>query len=503
MRLSITAKVFLAFTVVVVCFAAASVYAVHRMRRLHDAARVIQDGHLRGLLALSAAGGNLKRFDAVLEQRDPVVLEKTLTVSQRLHPFPTVVRRHVGEVHKAVRRTLSPGLPAEERALVRDLEAELAQLRRGLSELEEGADELWLAVLQRDFSRATDVQERLAELSDSLQVRIGRLTWTLRGSLARSVGRAEEEERRAVWAVILFSGLAIVVAVAVTLAAGWALRPVRRLTEAVKLVSTGREVRRVEVETSDEVGVLAAEFNRMVESLEQRDRALRHSERLATVGRMAAQVAHEVRNPLMSIGLNTELLEEELLELGDPAAAEARTLLHCIQAEVERLTGVTEGYLTLARLPEPELEPTDVNEVVEDLLVFSAEELARKDVEVERELTGDLPEVRADANQLRQALLNLVRNAADAMAGGGRLTVRTALVDGQVEVAVADTGPGIAPEEAERVFEPLWSTKPDGTGLGLAITRQIVEVHGGSIRCESRPGAGTTFFTRLPAVTRS
>ena len=502
MRLSITAKVFLAFTVVVVCFALASSYAVYQMRRLQGNARLIQDGHLQVLLALTSAGGNLQRFDAILEQKDPVVLEKTLTVSNSLHPFPMVVRRHIASVRRAVRETLGPGLPDEDHSVVVDLEAELAELSVGLGELEEGSDELLLVVLQRDFSRAGEVQQRLRDLSQGLQTRIGRVTWVLRGSLTRSVERADADEQSAVWAVILLSGLAILVAVALTFAAGWALRPVTRLTEAVKEVSAGGEVRRVVVETSDEVGVLAAEFNRMVESLEQRDRALRHSERLATVGRMAAQVAHEVRNPLMSIGLNAELLEEELGDLRGPEAAEARALLRGIGAEVERLTGVTEGYLTLARLPEPELEPTDVNQVLVDLLAFSGEELTRKSVRVERELAGGLPEVPADGNQLRQAFANLMRNAADAMEGGGVLTVRTAAVDGGVEVVFTDSGHGIAADQAERIFEPLWSTKPDGTGLGLAIARQIVEVHGGTIRCESEEGVGTTFATRLPAAGR-
>jgi len=498
MRLSITAKVFLAFTVVVVSFALTSAYAVYQMQRLQGNARLIQDGHLQVLLALTSAAGNLQRFDAILEQKDPVVLEKTLTVSQRLHPFPMVVRRHIAGVRRAVRDTLAPGLPDEDRSLVAELESELAQLHRGLGELEDGSDELLLSVLQRDFSRAGEVQQRLRDLSQGLQTRIGRVTWVLRGSLTSSVERAEQDERRATWVVILLSSLSILVAVGVTFAAGWALRPVRRLTEAVKEVSAGGEVRRVVVETSDEVGVLAAEFNRMVESLEQRDRALRHSERLATVGRMAAQVAHEVRNPLMSIGLNAELLEEELLELNDGGADETRALLRSIQDEVERLAGVTEGYLTLARLPEPELEPVDVNVVVEDLLAFSGEELAHKSVEPASALADDLPEAHADPNQLRQALLNLLRNAVDAMEGGGSLAVRTRLADGRIEVSIADSGHGIPSDEVERIFEPLYSTKPDGTGLGLAIARQIVEVHGGALMCESEQGVGTTFSLRLP-----
>ena len=236
----------------------------------------------------------------------------------------------------------------------------------------------------------------------------------------------------------------------------------------------------------------------MVVALEHRDGLLRRSERLVTVGRMAAQVAHEVRNPLMSIGLNTEMLEDELQQTG--ADADTLGLLKGIQGEVERLVGVTEGYLTLARLPSPEFEGTQVNDLLEDLIRFQRVELELEQIGLELELADSLPEISADGNQLRQAFLNLIRNAAEAMGSGGLLRITTSERAGGVDVSFADTGPGVPEAERETIFEPLYTTKRDGTGIGLAVTRQIVQVHGGAIECDVGVEGGGVFKVHLPAL---
>lgn len=500
MRLSITAKVFTAFTVVLVVFALTSAHSVWQLQRLQGNVRLIQKGHLRAMLALTGLNADLKGFDRVLDEKDPVFLEKMLTVARSLYPFPADMRRHVSEARRAVSDSLVAETPKDEWALMEELARDLEGLNHSLNQLADGAGDLTLAVMQREFGRIRDVQASLRERSRLLQTQVGRMTGTLKEAVGQAVLRADQEEQRAIWATIVLTAVAIVVSLGVTWTAGATIRPVRRLTEAVKRVSAGGEMGLVEVETSDEVGVLAAEFNRMVQSLAARDRVIVRNERLATVGRMAAQVAHEVRNPLMSIGLNTELLEEEVAAAGmdDEAATESRAILQAIQSEVERLTQVTENYLTLARLPDPELGSGRVEEVLEDLLDFQGEELSRAGIAVHFEPDAALPEVRADTNQLRQAFLNLVRNATDAMAGGGQLTVGAREAEGGVEISITDTGPGVPDEERDRIFDPLYSTKKDGTGLGLAVARQIVETHGGAVRCEAAEGGGTVFVVQLP-----
>lgn len=229
--------------------------------------------------------------------------------------------------------------------------------------------------------------------------------------------------------------------------------------------------------------------------------ALVKSERLAAVGRIAAQITHEIRNPLSSIGLNTELLAEEVERLreGRPPG-EAEQLVRSIGREVDRLTDITEGYLRYARLPRPRLEAEDVNAILSDLLRFMDEELRARAIVLASALAPGLPDVLGDENQLRQAFLNLLRNACEAMRGGGELRVGTSPCDDGVRISIGDSGAGIAPEHLSRIFDPFFSTKDAGTGLGLALTQQILEEHGGRITCESRVGVGTMFHVVLRAA---
>jgi signal transduction histidine kinase len=213
------------------------------------------------------------------------------------------------------------------------------------------------------------------------------------------------------------------------------------------------------------------------------------------VGKMAAQIAHEVRNPLSSIGLNTELLEDEL---GDNAT-EARVLCRAIHTEVNRLTEVTETYLGL-RGGKPKLAKESLNAIIADLVGFVRNDLATRHVELETELDPDDPTGNIDANQIRQCLINLVRNAADAVSanGGGHVVLRTRGERDRVEIAVEDNGIGIETEVLPRLFDPFFSTKEGGNGLGLALTHQIIQDHGGEIHVASRVGRGTTFTLSVP-----
>jgi signal transduction histidine kinase len=210
---------------------------------------------------------------------------------------------------------------------------------------------------------------------------------------------------------------------------------------------------------------------------------------------MAAHVTHEIRNPLSSIGLNLELLEEELEDTSD---GERRGLLSAIKREVERLEHLSEEYLRVARLPSPRMEADDVAAAVKDIVAFARPEIEHAGCTVELEIPAAVPPALFDESQLRQALLNLLRNAREAMSAGGPIAVRVAGEGMSVVVSVDDRGGGIPDEIRARVFDPFFSTKGEGTGLGLAITRHIVEAHGGTVTCDTREGGGTSFRVALP-----
>jgi signal transduction histidine kinase len=200
------------------------------------------------------------------------------------------------------------------------------------------------------------------------------------------------------------------------------------------------------------------------------------------------------------MGLNVELLEEEISQGGRQAAdsAEVKNLLAAIQREVQRLEHLSEEYLRVARLPEPRMEADDVATAVRDIVSFARPEIELARCTVAVDVEPDLRPALFDEAQLRQALLNLLRNAREAMPDGGPIGVRVEGAGMSVVIDVEDRGGGIPEEIRARVFDPFFSTKGEGTGLGLAITRHIVESHGGSVTCERRDGGGTRFRIALP-----
>ena len=225
---------------------------------------------------------------------------------------------------------------------------------------------------------------------------------------------------------------------------------------------------------------------------------LLRAERLAAVGRLSAQVAHEIRNPLSAIGLNAELLEEDFVAHLPPAwRDEARQLLRAIGREVERLTEVTETYLQLARQPQSQPRAADINRLLADMFVMLGEEMRAHAIEVDLELGTPAPTAQVDPGQLRQALLNIIRNGREAMPAGGVMRIATWTEADRCGIAISDTGSGIAQAVLPRVFEPFYSTKPAGTGLGLPLTQQIITEHGGSLDIQSRTG-GTRVTVLLP-----
>ena len=227
------------------------------------------------------------------------------------------------------------------------------------------------------------------------------------------------------------------------------------------------------------------------------------AERLAMVGTMAAQVAHEIRNPLGSITFNLDLIHREidkLIQPGGHSPNEARTLANEMRAEVRRIQRVIEDYLQFARLPKLQRQPVTLNAFLEKKLSFYSSELERENVKLCTHFDPALPTINADAEQLWQAMLNLIRNSRQAMPDGGELTIGTWRDGGRVLVRISDNGKGMTEEQLQKMFVPFFTTKKEGTGLGLALVQQIVTEHGGHVECESASGRGSVFTLFLPVA---
>src|SRR5467141_3027417 len=476
MRLSVATKVFLGFVAVLICSAAVSAYGVARLHRIGEGLSLLSRPYMPLARAVSTLDAfhklRVRNTDNLLDATDPKA-RSSFIASDR-----TYMARSVGESLASAQQLVAGAQQTAADAVT----ARLEKTPRGPD-----------AALEDAITRLRAVQR-------VVDYKVKDLGLNLQDQMNRGVDEAEKQERAARWALVALSGIALLVGLLVMWLSQRALRPIRTLTEAAQRLGRGSpESVAVPEEGGDELAVLAREFNAMAQRLAARERELRaqgeallRSERLAAIGRVAAQITHEIRNPLSSISLNAE-------ELGE-RAPQARELCDAIVREVDRLTAITEEYLRFARLPKPQLQRADVNDTVRELLEFVRPELDSAGVKDSLSLSPGLPRVLADVAQLRQLLLNLLSNAREAMSAGGSLRVTTRATKAMVEIEVRDSGPGIPSERLARIFDPFFTTKERGTGLGLAMAQEIAQEHGGQLLCESVAGEGTVFTLRLPAA---
>jgi len=221
-------------------------------------------------------------------------------------------------------------------------------------------------------------------------------------------------------------------------------------------------------------------------------------ERLVAVGSMAAKVAHEIRNPLSSISLNVELLLDEIRRFTGEDKKEAIDLVGSILSEIDRLGNVIAEYLSFGRLPSPSLEKVDIGDFLRMVAGFVRPDLEEHGIELSIEVREGTPPIFADPNQIRQGVLNLFRNAQEAMPDGGTLKVIAGGTEESVVIEFRDTGVGIPKEKIAKIFDPFYTTKDFGTGLGLAFVQQVMREHGGRVTCRSEVGEGTVFGLHFP-----
>ena len=302
--------------------------------------------------------------------------------------------------------------------------------------------------------------------------------------------------------MFLFLGVFVV---GTALSAGLAsrfTRPIRRLDGGIRRLSAGDLDVEVEVHGKDEIARLGRAFNDMTRKLRanrDRSRELVRKEKLSALGRLAAGVAHDVRNPLHSIGLTLD----HLTETGRPEAEEQATefdrSLEVIRGEIRRLDRLVGNFISFAGSERGERQTVDLSELLRETVRLVNKEAERRGVEVDLAIDETTPNVIADGEALRSSILNLVLNSFEAMPEGGKLSLKLRAVASEVELEVADTGRGIPEEDQDRVFDFAYTTREDGNGMGLAMVHHcIVEEHGGRVSLDSRPGEGTRVRLAIP-----
>ena len=296
-------------------------------------------------------------------------------------------------------------------------------------------------------------------------------------------------------------------------------RPMREILGLTRKVADLEFDQTVSIRSRDEFGELARAFNDMTrklaaaraqieewthtlekrvaertEEIQRMQAQLARSEKLASLGGLVAGIAHELNNPLTGVLVLASLMEKDP-KLDPELREDVASIVH----ETQRCARIVRGLLDFSRESVPRKQPCNLNDVLESSLTLVGNQALFHDVTVHRRYDPGLPEVMADAQQMEQVFVNMLVNAAQAMEGGGELTLETSVRDGQVLVRIADTGPGIPPGVLGRIFDPFFTTKETrGTGLGLSVSYGIVQNHGGTIEVESEVGVGTAFTIRIP-----
>lgn len=309
--------------------------------------------------------------------------------------------------------------------------------------------------------------------------------------------------------IFIFSSVAITVFLALAISLillKFVKRPLDGIVANMSRVETGDLSVRITYGGSDEIGRLITSFNSMLDRLEAAKKELEqlhfqqleHADRLASIGEMAAGIAHEIKNPLAGISAAVTIIKDDLVE-GDPRSE----ILGEVIMQVQRLDKTVNDLLFFGKPSLPELACIDINDVIEKTLKFASQHRGLLNIEKRLALASGLPSVYADGKQMQQVFLNIILNAFQAMAGGGILTISTSLVSHQernfVRIDFADTGPGIPAQVLEKIFTPFFTTKAQGTGLGLPICSKLIHLHNGELLVKSDDVHGTVFTIELPA----
>ena len=498
MRVGVSAKVFAAYAVLLVAFGTTAIFSV---TSLHSARQYVV-GHN----VLLVVQGQVEDAWRQVESIDQMARSRPRLAPTLAGTYYTHAGDSLAEARRQIERFLAEEKDLPGRSQMEGYRERIGFLERltrqgaadliALFEERAGAPAAPAAPGEGEEEAAPEPEPDFQGASPPLRASLAVFRNQLQSDSVRVAEDMRIKEDRAVSMAISLGVAGLLGALGAALSLWRTLRPLEELRVRARRIAGGDYTQRIGLHSQDEIGDLAREFDGMAWALEEREQRLIRSERLATVGRVASQITHEIRNPLASIGLNAELLADEL----DAGQGEGRKLLEAISGEVDRLTEITDTYLRYVRLPRPKLLREDLAEVVTAAMEFARAELAQAGVELSLAVPSGLPEVMADENQLRQALLNLVRNAKEAMPRGGTIAVELAVeqATGDVVIRVSDTGGGIPTEHEGRIFEPFFSTKAEGTGLGLALVHQIVTEHGGRITVQRGNPRGTTFELAFP-----
>ncbi len=309
---------------------------------------------------------------------------------------------------------------------------------------------------------------------------------------------SELRSRTIAFSLLTFFSLAAALAIMTTLLVN---RPIEGIIKTMKKVESGDLSVRFVTDRKDEIGKLAESFNSMLNELQKAHEEIQRChleemkriERMATLGELAAAIAHEIKNPLAGISGAIQVLAEEF-EDGDPRKETIQEVLK----EIERLDKTIRDLLNFARPVEPKTIEVDLKSILQKTLSLVKKQAEKQNIRIKFSYDDSIGLLKLDPQQIQQVFLNIILNAFHSMPDGGELSINARKLNNKVEISISDTGIGIQPDEIKKIFKPFYTTRHTGTGLGLPISSNIIEAHGGEIKVESTPGIGSVFKIVLP-----
>jgi two-component system NtrC family sensor kinase len=468
-------RLFLAFAILIAIYGVASSFAIAGLSEIHDGLHHTKERAEGVRLALELASAVRDQY---AHQAHTIILGDDSHLG-----FYGDAEQHVLTLTRRVR--LHAKTP-EEQHWVDDIEHASGELDKIFR------DKIVPAVMAGRREEVLDEHARAQEIVSSIQDRTDQLAARFEASIGDFQTHVSAVEHRAFRGMLIFLLGAPVLAIAVGLWVGRSVAvPMSRLREGAARLAGGDLDARIDIDSPDEFGALARQFNAMTAALKENQHALVENEKLAGIGRLAAGVAHEINNPLGVILGYTRLLRKK-------AERSVGEDLLIIEQETLRCQEIVEGLLDLSRPMNAPIQQVDLRQLCDDVVfrLSDSKQLDGVQVDVEGQAS-----VQGQAEKLRQVVFNLIKNAVEAAGRGGRVQVQVGSGAAGVEVAVADDGPGIGESARNRLFEPFFTTKPTGTGLGLAVSRAIARAHGGDIIANGAPLGGALFTLRIPART--
>lgn len=468
-------RLFVAFASLITLYALTAGFAIYGLVQIHDALR--QTSHRVEGLQLS-----LELASAVRDQYAHIA--HTIIIGDDSH-----LKYYEGSRDKAValaREMNGFAVRPDERQWV-------ARIEQALSDMDASFRNRILPGVLAEHTKAVQDEHRQVLSSAAIaQDNTSYLAARFSESVIELQAVVSEIQRRALTWAILFLLIAPALAAVAGIVIGRSVaRPIARLKAGAERIGAGDLDTRIEVESPDEFGALAHQFNAMAASVKEHQHQRLINEKMASIGRLAAGVAHEINNPL-------GVILGYVRVLGKKAEAGLAEDLKVIEAETLRCKEIVDGLLDLSRPIKPGSNLVDLRELADDVAARLADSEQAKATSINVEGESSVP---GDALKLRQVVFNLVKNAVEAADSEGRVEVRIVDHGDRAELSVSDSGPGLPDGVREHLFEPFFTTKPRGTGLGLAVSRAIARAHGGDLTAES-PERGARLVLRLPHPSR-